>query len=199
MPKKPKLSKYFMHQNLPKRGELFGVLKVTGKFKTKGGYKFYEVVCPHGFSKFKKASELRYGRTKSCRFWEGCPAYRLAQVSPEFVTVKSHYYCIFVSKHKKDKTYKGVHFHDGWNPKKGGSFYEGYKWIIDNIGKRPKNASLHIIDHEKGFAPGNLEWATSRKQSNQQMYKIIAQLKHQIRKFRDKIKRIKNVRLPIYQ
>ena len=71
-------------------------------------------------------------------------------------------------------------FYDKWNPDKGGSFKAAEKWIIENLGKHPEGTTLHIIHQDIGFVPGNLEWTHPRKQSNQQMYKIIAQQRHRI-------------------
>lgn len=101
---------------------------------------------------------------------------------PEHDSVKSHYYRIFHSKSKDYKYYRGMPFFDGWNPKKGGSTKAGADWIIKNLGKRPKGSQIHIIEHEKGFVPGNIEWTHPTKQSHQQMFKIIAQLRNRLKK-----------------
>jgi hypothetical protein len=99
----------------------------------------------------------------------------------ELTSVRSHHHSIFKSLDRSCRTYKGMPFCDGWNPDKGGSFKAGSEWIITNIGKRPEGCSLHIVDHEMGFVPDNLEWAYPQKQSAQQMFKIIADQKHRIR------------------
>jgi hypothetical protein len=59
------------------------------------------------------------------------------------------------------------------------------------LGTRPKGSTLHIIEHEKGFVPGNLEWAHPRKQNNQQMFKIIAQQRHRIKQLEAEIALLK--------
>ena len=105
---------------------------------------------------------------------------------PEYKTVAAHYYWIVKSKEARLAAYKGMPFFDGWNPDKDGSCLNGMIWIIENLGKRPKGSSIHIIDHEKGFVPGNLEWASKRKQNNQQMFKIIAQQRHHIKELEAK-------------
>jgi hypothetical protein len=107
--------------------------------------------------------------------------------TPEYVTVDRHFNVILRIKNKKHKSYRGMPFFDGWNPKKGGTFLSGAKWIIDNLGKRPKGCSMHIVDHEKGFVPGNLEWAGPKKQTAQQMFKIIADLKCRIKELERKL------------
>lgn len=115
---------------------------------------------------------------------------------PEFYSVRQHYY--FIKNRGKSRiTYQGMKFHDAWCPEKGGSYQSGADWIIANLGKRPKGTTLHIIDHEKGFVPGNLEWTGRKKQTNQQAAKIIAQLKHRIRELEEEntILRNKNGRL----
>ena len=106
--------------------------------------------------------------------------------TPEYTTVTGHFRFIF-SKNSGNKNYVGMPFYDNWNPNKGGSWLNEAKWIIKNLGKRPKGASLHIIEHEKGFIPGNLEWAYPNKQSAQKMFKIIANLKHRIKELEFKL------------
>ena len=99
----------------------------------------------------------------------------------EHKTVMDHHRLIFNPKNSRYANYRGMPFFDGWNPDKGGTYKAGTEWIIVNLGKRPKGCSLHIINHEKGFVPDNLEWTGRKKQNNQQMFKIIAQLKHEIK------------------
>lgn len=85
---------------------------------------------------------------------------------PEYATVTNHHYFIFGSKNPYHRHYKGMPFHDEWNPKQGGSFWKGMQWIFDNLGEKPGETwSIDIIDHEKGFVPGNLRWATKRQQA----------------------------------
>ena len=106
---------------------------------------------------------------------------------PELFTVKSHYRWIVNWEVERLKGYKGMRFYDGWNPKKGGSLQAGADWIVENLGKRPKGCSMHIVDHAKGFVPGNLIWANRKIQSAQQMFKIIANQQHYINKLEAKI------------
>jgi hypothetical protein len=140
----------------------------------------------------KKKANLKYklNRTKILasvkKYYQKTREKQLARMRafgaahPERRSVKDHYHAIVGGK-RKGRTYKGMKFFDGWNPAKGGSFKDGEDWIINNLGKRPKGASLHIVDHEKGFVPGNLEWAYRDKQNAEQMFKIIAKQKHRIK------------------
>lgn len=109
---------------------------------------------------------------------------------PELVSTYNHYKLIFKTHHLSHKNYKGMPFFDEWNPKKGGSLKAGADWIVKNIGKRPRGATLHIIEHSEGFVPGNLEWTYPRKQNNQQMFKIIAQQRNRIKKLEARIKEL---------
>jgi hypothetical protein len=101
--------------------------------------------------------------------------------TPEYRTVSSHFSFVFTSKNPNHKNYKGMPFYDGWNSRKGGSISAGAEWIIKNLGERQEGTSLHIVEHEKGFVPGNLEWAYPTKQSAKRMFKVIADLKHRIK------------------
>lgn len=105
---------------------------------------------------------------------------RWQAANKERASVRSHHYNIFNPKSKSHRNYQGMPFFDGWNPDKRGSFKAAADWIIANLGKRPEGSTLHVIHHDLGFVPGNLEWTHPRRQSNQQMYKIIAQQRHRI-------------------
>lgn len=166
----------------PKEGEKFGDLVSTGKHRNGDRQgEFIEVRCPHGGLKFVSQMHLHRGNTRSCRRWRlQCPEF-LMRRSPENITVRKHFELI--CRYKKPN-YKDMPFFDSWNYDKGGSSLDGAIWIRENLGLRPKGASLHIIDHAKGFVPGNLEWAYPRKQANQQMFKIIAQQRHEIKELK---------------
>lgn len=110
--------------------------------------------------------------------------------TPEYRTVHRHFNAIFNPKGAGYRHYKNIPFFDGWNPHKGGSLLEAVKWIIKNLGNNPKGSSMHIVEHEEGFIPGNLEWTYPKKQNAQQMFKIIADLKHEIKKLKLKIKQL---------
>jgi hypothetical protein len=107
-------------------------------------------------------------------------AYSIAHTEER--SVRSHHFSIFGTKNRSAaKNYEGMPFEDAWNPKMGGSFKAGGEWIIANLGKRPEGCWLHIVDHEKGFVPGNLEWTHPKKQVAEQMFKIIARQRHEIK------------------
>jgi hypothetical protein len=113
--------------------------------------------------------------------------------TPELRTVMFHHWCIFTSDCPDRHTYKGMPFHDDWNPQKGGSYDAAVDWIVENIGKKseqPKGSSLHVVEHSLGFVPGNLEWATAKKQTAQQMYKIIANQRNEITRLKEIIAKL---------
>lgn len=39
-------------------------------------------------------------------------------------------------------------------------------WIAESLGKRPERYSINRIDNNKGYEPGNLEWASQKEQTN---------------------------------
>lgn len=100
---------------------------------------------------------------------------------PERTTVHTHYQLIFNPNSRQHRNYKGMPFYEKWNPKRGGSYDAAEKWIIENLGRRPKGTSLHIVDPILGFVPGNMEWTHRRKQNREQLVKIIARQKHRIK------------------
>jgi hypothetical protein len=63
-------------------------------------------------------------------------------------------------------------FPDEWNPSQGGSFVNGRDWIVSNLGKKPgPEWSMDIIEHSKGFVPGNIRWAKKHIQIRNQKHK----------------------------
>jgi len=110
----------------------------------------------------------------------------------EYTSVQGHYHKIFDRKNPKNKNYKGMPFFDGWNPKKNGSLKIGADWIIANLGKRPTGSTLHVVNHAKGFVPGNLVWTSPRNQSYQQLIKILGRQKQQIERLEKQVKKLKN-------
>jgi hypothetical protein len=116
---------------------------------------------------------------------------------PEEASVRTHHRSFFNRTSANYKYYQGMPFAEEWNPDKGGSLRAGADWIIRNLGRRPKGSSLHIVEHEKGFVPGNLEWTAPTKQANQQMFKIIAQLRHRIKELEDELSLYKQQRYSV--
>jgi hypothetical protein len=178
---------------VPKKGESFGELIATGGYKLHPSQVlYYEVSCPHKATKLVRASHLRAGGARSCSRWKNCPAYGLYK-TPEFQTVIRHFSFILGRKWESApwslKNYKGMQFFDGWNPRKGGSIKVGALWVIENLGRRPRGTTLHIIDQLKGFVPGNLEWTFPKKQANQQCRKEVARLRHEIKRLTAKLRR----------
>jgi len=117
-------------------------------------------------------------------------AYRYAHRAAN--SVRNHYYYIY-SNSPRRTNYEGMPFFDGWNPNKGGSFGAGEDWIIKNLGERPDGTTLHIVNHDLGFVPGNLEWTHPLKQSHQQAHKIIAQQRNRIAQLEEQNKNLKEL------
>jgi hypothetical protein len=124
---------------------------------------------------------------------------------PEYRTVWAHWRAIFYPRNETQaRTYSGMPFPDAWNPNKGGSFRVGMFGVIADIGERAKwaqehgvpdkSASLHIVDHAKGFVPGNLAWATKGVQNAEQMFKIIAKLRHENSQLKEENRRLHAVK-----
>jgi hypothetical protein len=121
---------------------------------------------------------------------EKCRVYSESYVitHKEETSVRNHHANVFGRKTQPPKkNYEGMPFHEAWDPKKGGSFKTGADWIKANLGERPEGCSLHIVNHAKGFVPGNLEWAYQKKQAAEQMFKIIANQKNEIKRQKQKI------------
>ena len=109
----------------------------------------------------------------------------------EYTSVYNHHRAIFNPKHRNHECYKNMPFFDAWNPDKGGSFEAGADWIIINLGKRPEGHSLHIIHHDVGFVPGNLEWASTKTQNVEQLRYIVGQQRRKIQELEREIMELK--------
>jgi len=131
-----------------------------------------------------KKERKEYDKAYCAAHKEEKKAYKAAYFAAltEQHSVRKHHYRIFGTKKNPPlKNYEGMPFEDTWNPKKGGSFRAGGEWIVTNLGRRPEGCSLHVVDHAKGFVPGNLEWTHPVKQNAEQMFKIIARQRHEIK------------------
>lgn len=92
--------------------------------------------------------------------------------SVEHASVYSHWVLIYRSKAKSRRRYEGMPFCDDWNPKTGGSYAAGARWIIENLGRRPgtnREYQLHIVNRAIGFMPGNLQWVPQEKHRQEEM------------------------------
>ena len=91
---------------------------------------------------------------------------------PEYWTVKAHWTMIFGSKPKP--TYINMPFFDEWNPRKGGSFLAGVRWLVETLGPRPdKTYQLHIIQKDIGFVPGNLVWVPLSQHKRREFLSLV--------------------------
>ena len=97
---------------------------------------------------------------------------------PEWLTVRSHWrYIFYETKKGRCIGYLGMPFYPDWNPKEGGSYENGEKWILENLGPRPASHwSMDIIRHELGFVPGNLRWALKNMQGLNKQHRQLGQI-----------------------
>lgn len=127
------------------------------------------IVVKDGFKSIIRGDAILRGESKGIRANRNGKS-----TTPEYETVKSHHNHVFK---KETRWYKNMPFYDEWNPDKGGSFYAGYLWILENLGPRPGSEwSLDIINHSIGFVPGNLRWANKFQQVLNQKHRLLGQV-----------------------
>ena len=133
-----------------------GILPPRAELKRKG---YSALVGAMG----KKPSA--YAHIKQQRLWTGQKHGLSGTV--EYRTVAGHHSEI----RKGSPSYRDMPFYDRWNQSVGGSFAEGARWIIENLGSRPGNGryELHIIDRSVGFWPGNLIWVPKDRHKQEEM------------------------------
>lgn len=115
------------------------------------------------------ANQLITGRCSGKRELHGFSKTHLAIYS----TVRNHWRWITTINDPNHAKYAGMPFESSWNPDLHlGRLGAGVQWILENLGPKPgPNWSLDIIEHEKGFVPGNLRWAEHRTQRDNQRYR----------------------------
>jgi hypothetical protein len=169
-------------------------IEVNKQYKNKACVDCNSDYKPTGPAQRRCPSHRLLHRKKVLQLWrdknrksERIRTTRWARKHPERRTVQSHRDMILNPKNKYHKYYKGMPFYSGWNPDKGGSLKAAETWIIKNLGKRPKGASMHIVKHDVGFVPGNLTWAYPKEQTNEQMFRILANQRHYIKELEKQI------------
>jgi undecaprenyl pyrophosphate synthase len=88
---------------------------------------------------------------------------------------------------------------DEWNPEKGGALWKGSNWIIDTLGERPgREWSRDVVDHVKGFVPGNLRWAQKHTQNQNKQHRKLGEFT--VEQLRVECRRhgFKLVKLPVH-
>lgn len=161
-------------------GEKFGTILVIKQGKQRkwadGTFRSTWVIDQKGAVRTVTTRHLLSGQIAGIKDICGMVTCPNGKMSPEYCTVYMHWRSIFNPKSDNHNRYKGVPFHNDWNPRKGGAFWKGVKWIIDNLGKKPQphsNWSLDVIEHDKGFVPGNLRWAKLHVQARNKRHKIL--------------------------
>ncbi len=107
------------------------------------------------------------------------------QLSPERRTVIQHLSHIFTGR----KGYGGMVFCPQWSPSHGGSYDTGEKWVLDNLGPRPRDGKyhLHIVDRRLGFVPDNLQWVPCGQHKREEM---INKLLLEVQNLRAELKKV---------
>lgn len=150
--------------------EVFGHMKVIGLGKPINGNNYWIL------DKLGKKIKVRAVSLMSGKFKGVNRGFCQKDNKPlaEYHTVRGHHYLIFTSVNPRHKNYKGMPFHEAWDPRKGGSISEGVAWILENLGPKPgPNWSMDIIEHKKGFVPGNIRWAYKYLQARNKIHRTL--------------------------
>lgn len=91
-------------------------------------------------------------------------AYR--KTHPIWTSLSNHAYKI----RKRHSAYREIPFYPKWNPRQGGSFMQGEKDLLKEIGVRPGlHYDLHIITRTIGVWPGNLMWLPRKQHKREEL------------------------------
>ena len=123
----------------------------------------WECNCDCGSVTVVRRYHLTSGRIKSCGCWNNEKRYTHGYSKhPLYKTYRQMMSRCLDPRHHAYKNYggRGVSIHNAWqNP---AAFIAD---IIEEIGNRPKGFCLDRIDNNKGYAPGNVRWATPSQQA----------------------------------
>lgn len=156
-------------------GDIFGFIKVLRPSKEKDG-RLYWIVDYAGSERKILAHNLIQGTVSGKKYTSGLTQ-KNGKTYSEYRTVVAHHYYILKSKNPKHKNYKDMPFFENWNPAQGGYLWKGAEWIIKNLGPKPgPQWSMDIIDHQKGFVPGNLRWASRLTQERNKRHSFLGKL-----------------------
>ena len=149
------------------------VQKLTSRHKHRHGTHTRWIVEQRGDTKPVLAYALINGINKGKNWKSGYSSAGGGKTRPEYRTMQNHYHRIAHPNNQKSwQVYAGMPFHPEWDPREGGALWKGAKWIIDTLGERPSPKwTLDIVEHGKGFVPGNLRWALHRTQTENQRHK----------------------------
>lgn len=151
-------------------GQKFGrltVLEYVGI--NKHGSAMWKCRCDCGTVRIFKGILIRRGDTKSCGCWKrqewlesltkhGCTAG--GRPTPEYVAWSNMRRRCLNPTHEQYKNYggRGIRVCSGW---------ETFQNFLADVGLRPDlKLSLHRIDNNKGYFPGNVTWGTDQEQQN---------------------------------
>lgn len=162
-------------------GQTFGRLTVVGDGSRRGHRILWRCVCVCGKEREVEGYSLYMGRTKSCGCFKteaaknrcGAKSHAfkhggtISKYSYIYRTWTAHLRNILSEKAKYHKYYKNMPIFPEWDRTflKNSAYLHFEKYILETLGPRPgKEWSLDIIDHTKGFVPGNLRWAQFQEQ-----------------------------------
>jgi hypothetical protein len=120
---------------------------------------------------------LRTGHTKSCGcLWlkhGHCAGPRSNRSANAYNTYRSMLSRCFEPTNKKYADYggRGITVCTEWLGESGTEKFVSY--ILANLGKRPKGMTLHRIDNEGNYRPGNVKWADASEQATYRRPKSI--------------------------
>lgn len=147
-------------------GQRFGRLAVVDYAGTNGNQKAtWQCRCDCGQTTIALGKDLRNGHTQSCGCWRRDTCGDRARLhgmkhTPEYKSWQHAKERCYKPNNKAYSNYgaRGIVMCQEW--------LNSFEAFYAHIGPRPNGCSLDRVDNEKGYAPGNVRWATRSEQNN---------------------------------
>jgi len=158
-------------------GSTIDLWTVLGEAEVRGGNLYMLCRCVCGAEHEVMASTLRHGRSKSCgicsrkaRAKHGESSGAEAGITPEYRAWSMMKARCYTTSNKKYPDYggRGIEVCEEWLAS------DGFEKFLEHVGRKPSPThSIHRIDNDGNYEPGNTKWATRKEQNRHRRNSVL--------------------------